>query len=74
MRDTTGAGDCFSGVLAAALSREATLEGAMRRASIAAALSATRIGAQHGMPSQHDIDAAMRDAPQVTDQEAELPD
>ena len=74
MRDTTGAGDCFSGVLAAALSREATLEQAMRRASVAAALSATRIGSQRGMPLQHDIDVAMQSAPQVTDQEAELPD
>lgn len=74
MRDTTGAGDCFSGVLAAALSRNATLEQAMRRASVAAALSTTRIGAQRGMPSRHDIDVAMRDAPQVTDRQAELPD
>ncbi len=74
MRDTTGAGDCFSGVLAAALSRGAKLDDAMRRASVAAALSATGLGAQGAMPSRADIAAALRTAPHVTDQEAELSD
>ncbi|WP_428486441.1 PfkB family carbohydrate kinase [Rhodopila sp.] len=74
MRDTTGAGDCFSGVLAAALARGAALDPAMRRASVAAALSATGLGAQRSMPHARDIDAALRTAPDVTDQQAELPD
>ena len=39
VRDTTAAGDCFVGVLGAALDRGAPLEAAMRRAGTAAALS-----------------------------------
>ena len=74
MRDTTGAGDCFSGVLAAAVARGAPLHTAMRRASVAAALSATRLGAQLGMPLWGDIDAALQTAPEVSEREDELPD
>ena len=74
MRDTTGAADCFAGVLAAALARGMGLDGAMRRASVAAALSATGLGAQRSMPHGRDIDAALRSAPEVTSREAELPD
>ena len=74
MRDTTGAGDCFSGVLAAALARGASLDAALRRASVAAALSATGLGAQRSMPHASDIDAALRTAPEITDRQAELPD
>lgn len=57
-RDTTGAGDCFVGVLAAALDRGAPLEAACRRATAAATLSCTRPGAQAGMPARAEIDAA----------------
>ena len=74
MRDTSGAGDCFSGVLAAGLDRGATLGQAMRRASVAAALSAEGLGAQSSMPHRRDIEAALRNAPHLTDQEAKLPD
>ncbi len=74
MRDTTGAGDCFAGVLAAALSRGETLDAAMRRATVAAALSATGLGSQGSMPHRAAIDAALRHAPDVTAQEAMLPD
>lgn len=58
VRDTTGAGDCFVGVLAAALDRGAGLEAAIRRAVTAASLSCTRPGAQASMPSAQEIDAA----------------
>ncbi len=54
--DTTGAGDCFVGVLAAALDRGASLPEACRRATAAASLSATRPGAQAGMPGAEEID------------------
>ncbi len=74
MRDTSGAGDCFSGVLAAALDRGATLGQAMRRASVAAALSTEGLGAQSSMPHRREIDAALRNAPHVTDQQAEIED
>jgi ribokinase len=57
VRDTTGAGDTFSGVLAAGLARGWELERAARRAVAAAALSVTRPGARGGMPRESEIDA-----------------
>ncbi len=56
--DTTAAGDCFVGVLAAALDRGETLEGALRRANVGAALACTRRGSQGSLPDAHEIDAA----------------
>lgn len=58
VRDTTGAGDCFVGVLAAALECGAPLASACRRATVAASLACTRPGAQAGMPTRAEIDAA----------------
>jgi ribokinase len=49
--DTTGAGDCFCGYLAAALSRREDLEAALRLANAAAALAVQRKGAASGIPS-----------------------
>jgi ribokinase len=57
-RDTTGAGDTFSGVLAACLARGWELERAARWAVAAAALSVTRPGARGGMPRAGEIEAA----------------
>lgn len=48
--DTTGAGDCFCGVLAAELAQGATLATAIERAIIAASLSVARRGAAQAMP------------------------
>ncbi|MBV8094751.1 MAG: ribokinase [Acetobacteraceae bacterium] len=58
--DTTGAGDCFTGVLAAALDRGASLPDAIRRASVAGALACTRVGAQASLPQADEIDLAIR--------------
>lgn len=55
--DTTGAGDCWCGVLCAALDRGASLEAAMRRAAAAAALACTRPGAAASMPLRAETDA-----------------
>jgi ribokinase len=55
--DTTAAGDCFVGVLAAALDRGATLTGALNRATAAAALCCTRHGSQGSIPSARETDA-----------------
>jgi ribokinase len=55
--DTIGAGDTFTGVLAAALARGDTLEQAARWANAAAALSVTRAGATGGMPSRDAVSA-----------------
>lgn len=48
--DTVGAGDCFSGALAAGLACGEVLEDALRFAVAAASLSVTRAGAQPSMP------------------------
>jgi len=57
--DTTGAGDCFVGVLAAALSRGVRMEAAMRRAAVAGSLACTIIGAVPSFPTREHIDAAL---------------
>ncbi|MGY1699565.1 PfkB family carbohydrate kinase [Geodermatophilus sp. SYSU D00766] len=48
--DTTGAGDCFTGALGAALARGADLTAAVREAVAAAALSTTGAGARGALP------------------------
>jgi ribokinase len=55
--DTTAAGDCFVGVLAAALDRGATLTAALNRATAAAALCCTRKGSQNSIPSFSETEA-----------------
>ena len=57
--DTTGAGDCFVGVLAAALMRGATLPAAMQRAAVAGSLACTIVGATPSFPVREMIDAAL---------------
>jgi ribokinase len=63
--DTTGAGDTFVGVLAAALDGNAPFEFALRRASAAAGLACLARGAQSAMPDRAAIDAAMARLPPV---------
>jgi ribokinase len=57
--DTTGAGDTFVGVLAAALDLGSTLETALRLASAAAGLACLARGAQTAMPDGAAIAAAV---------------
>jgi ribokinase len=57
--DTTGAGDCWCGVLAAALDRGLPLEAAMRRAAAAAAIACTRPGAAPSFPTAAETEAAL---------------
>lgn len=54
--DTTGAGDCFVGALAAGLSEAMPLEAALLRANRAASLSVTRPGAASSMPRRDEIE------------------
>jgi ribokinase len=61
--DTTGAGDCFVGVLAAGLDRGSEIEPAMRRACVAASMACTRVGAAPSFPTGAAIDQ-MLDGPQ----------
>lgn len=53
--DSTAAGDCFNGALAARLAAGATLEEAIAFASKAAALSTTRMGAQDSLPKLEEM-------------------
>ena len=55
--DTTAAGDCFAGVLAAALDRGTGLDRALHRATAAAALCCTLAGSQSSLPSAAAIDS-----------------
>jgi ribokinase len=58
--DTTGAGDTFSGVLAAWLASGADLDRAAEAANCAAALSVTQAGARGGMPSRAAIEEELQ--------------
>jgi ribokinase len=60
--DTTAAGDTFCGVLVAALNAGAALAESLRRASAAAALATTRIGAQASIPTYDEVEDFMRAA------------
>lgn len=60
VRDTTGAGDTFNGVLAARLAAGDDLSTSVPYAVAAAALSVTEVGARGGMPTAAAIEAAMR--------------
>lgn len=55
VRDTTGAGDVFSGALAVALAERMPLGDAVRFANAAAAISVTRHGAQPAAPRRAEI-------------------
>jgi ribokinase len=57
VRDTTGAGDTFTGVLAASLASGHDLVAAVGRAVAASALAVTALGARAGMPTAAEIDA-----------------
>jgi ribokinase len=54
--DTTGAGDCFVGYLAAGLATRLDLDNSVERANRAAALSVQREGAAPSMPAATEVD------------------
>ncbi len=53
--DTTAAGDCFNGVLAAALARQEDLFSAAQQATIAAGICVSRPGAQPSLPTRDEL-------------------
>ena len=57
--DTVGAGDTFSGVLAARLALNSSWDTALAYANVAAALSTLASGAQTAMPTQSEVDVAI---------------
>lgn len=54
--DTTAAGDTFCGALAVELSRGASMEKALKFASVAASLAVTRRGAQVSIPTREEVE------------------
>lgn len=63
--DTTGAGDTFCGVLAAALDRRTPIQGALERANVAGALACGALGAQEGMPRRQTIEEKLLTSPRA---------
>lgn len=55
--DTTAAGDTFNGVLAVGVAAGRSLASAAREASVAAAISVTRMGAQTAAPTRAEVEA-----------------
>jgi ribokinase len=55
--DTTGAGDCFLGVLAASLVEGMLLPHAVARANRAAAVAVARLGTVDAMPTLAELEA-----------------
>ena len=53
--DTTGAGDTFNGILAAALSDGVPFKEAVVLANLGAGLSVQKLGAQTGMPTRKEV-------------------
>lgn len=53
--DTTAAGDCFNGCLAAQLADNIKMEAAIQKSIIAASISVTRKGAQESMPYSFEL-------------------
>ena len=56
--DTTGAGDCFTGVLAASIAQGLAIPVALRRAVVAASLQVENVGAAPAMPTAAEIETA----------------
>jgi len=61
--DTTGAGDCFIGTLAAGLDQGLARKSAMRLAAAAAALQVTRPGTAIAIPTRAKVDAFLEQHP-----------
>lgn len=58
--DTTGAGDCFVGALAAGIANHSTLKEAIIFGNLAASICVTRKGAGSSMPTIHELNSIMQ--------------
>jgi ribokinase len=61
--DTTGAGDCFVGAVAALLADGQSIRNAITYANVAASLCVQRIGAAPSMPTVAEVSKALREMP-----------
>jgi ribokinase len=61
--DTTGAGDCFVGALAARLASGGSIRDALDYANAAASISVQRMGAAPSMPTAKEVDALIGPLP-----------
>lgn len=59
--DSTGAGDVFSGSLAAFLSEGMSIDQSVRMANASASISVTRMGAQNSAPRRNEIELFMKE-------------
>jgi len=57
--DTTGAGDCFTGAFAVAISEQKTIKEALDFANTAASLSVQKLGASTSMPDRAQVDVVL---------------
>jgi ribokinase len=57
--DSTGAGDCFVGAVAARTVLGAPIEHALRYANVAASICVQRLGAAPSMPTEAEVAARM---------------
>lgn len=58
--DTVGAGDTFTGYLAAGFDQQFGLEVSLRRATVAASLACLRAGAQPSIPAIQEVEQAAK--------------
>ena len=58
--DTTGAGDCFVGALAARIAQGRTVEESMEYANAAASISVQRMGAGNSMPTREEVENVLK--------------
>jgi ribokinase len=65
--DATAAGDAFCGALAASLARGDAMMEALRSASAAGALAATRPGALPSLPAAHEVRALLAETGDAED-------
>ncbi|MDQ2094224.1 ribokinase [Rhodalgimonas zhirmunskyi] len=61
--DTTGAGDCYIGTVAAGLAENLCAEDAMRRAAAASAIQVTRKGTADAIPTRDEVDSFLSTHP-----------
>lgn len=71
--DATAAGDAFCGTLAAALANGMATREALRRASAAGALAATKLGAEPSLPTRVEVDALLARQGRRDEQDPPIP-